>query len=346
MPIRINYVLDEFSSLPKISDFPAMISAARSRNIRFNLIIQSKHQLMERYGNEAETIQSNCINWIFLTSRELPLLEYISALCGNRISGTKPLLTVSELQRFNKNEGEVLILSGRKRPFKGNLPDISKYDYDDFERHEYPFQDFTSDVSLQNELIVKIDSLFEYKLFNEPQKMESYIETNNDNYQNILNEEKKCDVEENISINSNDIDMYDVSKDSDKNVLDDNIMKQVKDFFQNEIYTKEITPTKCEISFPMYKIDGEKYKIYLISECGKFYLSDNGVTYSELDSIFELKEPDVIKNITAVLNQYKCRKHENSNAFIIECTCQDITLKLGYLIQALSFMLNMKIFYV
>ena len=42
---RINYILDEFSSLPTISDFPAMITAARSRNIRFHLFLQSKHQL-------------------------------------------------------------------------------------------------------------------------------------------------------------------------------------------------------------------------------------------------------------------------------------------------------------
>ena len=56
MPIRINYVLDEFSSLPTIEDFPAMITAARSRNIRFNLVIQSKHQLLQRYKSETESI--------------------------------------------------------------------------------------------------------------------------------------------------------------------------------------------------------------------------------------------------------------------------------------------------
>ena len=42
---RINYILDEFSTLPTIKDFPAMITAARSRNIRFNLVVQSQKQL-------------------------------------------------------------------------------------------------------------------------------------------------------------------------------------------------------------------------------------------------------------------------------------------------------------
>lgn len=49
---RVNYVLDEFSSLPTIRDFPAMVTAARSRNIRFTLAIQSKHQLIQRYKDE------------------------------------------------------------------------------------------------------------------------------------------------------------------------------------------------------------------------------------------------------------------------------------------------------
>lgn len=40
---RINYILDEFSALPTINDFPAMITAARSRNIRFYLFTQTSH---------------------------------------------------------------------------------------------------------------------------------------------------------------------------------------------------------------------------------------------------------------------------------------------------------------
>ena len=138
MPIRINYVLDEFSSLPKIKDFPSMISAARSRNIRFNLIMQSKNQFQRHYSSEAETIQANCSNWLFITSRELDLLEHISDLCGKRTGTDKPLISVSELQRFNKEKGEIMILHGRKRPFKGFLPDIDKYDDVKFALPDYP----------------------------------------------------------------------------------------------------------------------------------------------------------------------------------------------------------------
>lgn len=128
MKIRVNYILDEFSSLPTIKDFPAMITAARSRNIRFNLVIQSKHQLLERYKEEAETIQSNCNNWIFFTSREIKLLEELSMLCGKRADGEKNVIPLASLQHFNKNKGEALVLSGRLYPFISTLADIDKYD--------------------------------------------------------------------------------------------------------------------------------------------------------------------------------------------------------------------------
>lgn len=130
---RVNYVLDEFSSLPTIRDFPAMITAARSRNIRFDLVIQSKHQLIQRYGDETDTIQTNCNNWIFLTSREIQLLEEISSMCGKTSADNpKPVLSVSILQRLDKDEGEALLLCGRSKPCITKLADIEQYDQNIF----------------------------------------------------------------------------------------------------------------------------------------------------------------------------------------------------------------------
>jgi len=135
--IRVNYILDEFSSLPTIADFPAMITAARSRNIRFTLFVQSKHQLDLRYREEAETIRANCNNWIFLVSREIALLEELSKLCGTRRlsdGAIVPVLSITDLQRLEKEKGEALILSGRNKPIITNLPDIKSYDGDKFKK--------------------------------------------------------------------------------------------------------------------------------------------------------------------------------------------------------------------
>ncbi len=124
----MNFILDEFSSLPAISDFPQMISASRSRNIRFILVVQSKHQLTQRYKEETDTIMSNCTNWMFLTSREIELLKELSELGGTTGSNNGKLISVSWLQHLDKEKGECLILSGRKYPYVAVLPDIDAYD--------------------------------------------------------------------------------------------------------------------------------------------------------------------------------------------------------------------------
>ena len=121
--------------------------------------------------------------------------------------------------------------------------------------------------------------------------------------------------------------------------------EQLENFFRDKIKVGKINPQKYPIAVPMYKTDSGLYEIYLIvSNDGRFYLSDEGATLKELDQIFELSEPDVIKNLVAILKQYGCRK-EGEN-IVIDCTPKNIHINLSYLIQAISFMLNMKIFYV
>ena len=83
--------------------------------------------LGNKYGEDADTIRSNCNNWVFLTSRELPLLEEISNLCGQDNQTGSRLITVSQLQRLNKERGEALMLIGRQFPYIAHLADISQY---------------------------------------------------------------------------------------------------------------------------------------------------------------------------------------------------------------------------
>ncbi len=130
LPIRVNFVLDEFCNMPKIPAMPSMISAARSRNMRFFLVAQNIHQLVSKYGKDADTIKGNCENWVFLTSKELTLLQEISDLCGNYCEAggnRRNLISVAELQHLNKEKGEALILYGRNYPFITYLPDIDDY---------------------------------------------------------------------------------------------------------------------------------------------------------------------------------------------------------------------------
>jgi len=79
LPVRTNFLLDEFANMPKFKDITTMITAARSRHIRFTMIIQNFAQLKQVYGAEdAETIRGNCGNILYLLTGELSALEEIS----------------------------------------------------------------------------------------------------------------------------------------------------------------------------------------------------------------------------------------------------------------------------
>lgn len=160
LPIRLNYILDEFCNFPTIPDMPSMITAARSRNIRFFLFVQGQKQLVAKYKNDASTIKGNCDNWIFLNSRELELLNEISELCGvNQEEGgrSKPLISVSQLQRLRKQQGEVLILYHRHYPFISYLPDIDDYiTFDFYEPSEMRRNDYNCKIVDLNRIREKL----------------------------------------------------------------------------------------------------------------------------------------------------------------------------------------------
>ena len=115
LPRRTNIILEEFCNLPALGDIVPMITAARSRNIRLHMVIQSYGQLVEKYGeNVSRAILDNCGNMVYLHTREMDFLTYISRLAGNNEYG-RPLISTSRLQRLQKNE--TIIFHGRCCPY-------------------------------------------------------------------------------------------------------------------------------------------------------------------------------------------------------------------------------------
>ena len=143
LPYRTNFILDEFANMPPLKDVTTMVTAARSRLIRFTFIIQNYAQLTQVYGKEnAETIKGNC-NITYLISSELQALEELSKLCGEVKSKEKdktastPLVTVSDLQRLQQYETITLRL--RTMPFKTKLVPNYKMDWGkNYEKATYP----------------------------------------------------------------------------------------------------------------------------------------------------------------------------------------------------------------
>lgn len=154
LPYRTNFVLDEFANMPALKDVETMITASRSRNIRFSFVIQNFSQLNKVYGKDvAETIKGNCGNFVYIMSTELAALEEISKLLGDQKPAKaekdkpappiRPLFTVSDLQALK--EGEVIINRFRSMPFKTKLTFDWKTDwgkkYDQMSYTERPKKD-------------------------------------------------------------------------------------------------------------------------------------------------------------------------------------------------------------
>ena len=140
---KTNFMLDEFANMPPLKDVTTMVTAARSRAIRFTFIIQNFAQLSQVYGKEnGDTIKGNCGNIIYLISSEMAALEEISKMCGEVKSKEKdktastPLVTVSDLQRLP--EGTIIILRVRTMPFKTKMKFNWQMEKEHLWGREYP----------------------------------------------------------------------------------------------------------------------------------------------------------------------------------------------------------------
>lgn len=144
LPYRTNFILDEFANMPPLKDVDAMVSAARSRDIRFTFIIQNFAQLNDVYGeNVAEIIKGNCGNLVYLISTEMKALEEISKMCGEvkvtddkDKNATRPLITVTDLQKMKLFEAIIKRL--RTDPFRTRLEPDFKMEWG-IERKEEPY---------------------------------------------------------------------------------------------------------------------------------------------------------------------------------------------------------------
>ena len=148
LPIRTNFILDEFQNMPPLKDITTMVAAARARHIRLTMIIQNFAGLEATYGKEvAQTIRSNCNNLVYLLTTELAALEEISKLCGEKKSkkddktASTPLITVSELQLMKENEA--IVIKTRTRPFKTKLKPNWKIDWG---TAKYPADEFVTRI--------------------------------------------------------------------------------------------------------------------------------------------------------------------------------------------------------
>lgn len=189
LPVRTNFILDEFANMPPFKDITTMITAARSRHIRFTMIIQNFAQLDSVYGKEdAQTIRSNCNNMLYLLTTELAALKEISELCGDKMvkvgkgdkehEEARPLATVADLQRMK--QFEAIVRRIRLNPYKTRLKPnfeidwgIPKIDADPFvERQKQPVKVFDLKKFIQDKRKDKFMNMVEGAGANAPGGMQ------------------------------------------------------------------------------------------------------------------------------------------------------------------------------
>ncbi|WP_455088858.1 VirD4-like conjugal transfer protein, CD1115 family [Peptoanaerobacter stomatis] len=149
---RVNFILDEFGNFTKIPNMDNKLTVSGSRNIRFNLFLQSFAQLDEKYGKEkSRIIRYNCENWLYIQTDDEETLKELSGRLGkyttssysisensNPVSMTsnssgssmqligRELLTPDEIKKITR---PYLLYLSRKLPAIMKCPDISLWNF-------------------------------------------------------------------------------------------------------------------------------------------------------------------------------------------------------------------------
>lgn len=81
LPVPVQFILDDFATNCKITDFPRMISSIRSRRISTMLMLQCESQLTHCYGADGRTIMGNCDTYVYLGGNDLETAGAIATRC-------------------------------------------------------------------------------------------------------------------------------------------------------------------------------------------------------------------------------------------------------------------------
>lgn len=104
LPVKIEWLLDEFANCPPLSSIETLVSVARSRGMRFQFFIQSFSQLNQVYGKEiANIIQDNCA-LVYLKTNTVETAEVISKKLGKSTIETNSMSKSTDPMKVGANK--------------------------------------------------------------------------------------------------------------------------------------------------------------------------------------------------------------------------------------------------
>ena len=109
LPIKVEWILDEFANCPPLDSIETVVSVARSRGMRFFFFIQSFSQLDQVYGKEiANIIQDNCA-LVYLKTNTVETAEVIAKKLGKETVETKSLSMSTDPLKVGGNQTKSLM---------------------------------------------------------------------------------------------------------------------------------------------------------------------------------------------------------------------------------------------
>lgn len=109
LPVKVEWILDEFANCPPLDSIETVVSVARSRGMRFYFFIQSFSQLNQVYGKEiANIIQDNCA-LVYLKTNTVETAEVIAKKLGKSTVETNSMSMSTDIFKIGANKTKSLM---------------------------------------------------------------------------------------------------------------------------------------------------------------------------------------------------------------------------------------------
>ena len=85
LKIPVRCLMDEFSNIGEVPEFPSRLSTMRKYNISATVVLQDLSQIEAMYKDSWRTLVGNCSSLVFLGTQETTTLKYFSEMLGRKL---------------------------------------------------------------------------------------------------------------------------------------------------------------------------------------------------------------------------------------------------------------------
>lgn len=109
LPVKVEWILEEFANMPPINDIHVSVSVARSRGMRYIFFIQSFAQLDQIYGKEIASIIIDNSALCYLKTNSVECAQFIEKKLGKATITTNSLSTSTDPFKVGGNQTTSLL---------------------------------------------------------------------------------------------------------------------------------------------------------------------------------------------------------------------------------------------